>query len=201
MKTTLFLLLFIFAIQVQAQHTKPYNLGFENISVQKSNWPSGWLLWGTGGYYRTIDSVTKTDGNYSIRIESVGDKVNDSFGAVGYGIAINFTGKKVTMKGKMKTENVEGEFAGLMLRMDSKDSMLQFNNMWEKKILGTNDWTEYSIELPLDKDAKAIYIGAILNGTGKIWADDFSIFIDDKDIRTVVMIEPDKSDSKKVEDK
>jgi SagB-type dehydrogenase family enzyme len=69
-----------------------------------------------------------------------------------------------------------------MLRIDGNSGGLQFDNMMQKGIIGTQDWTEYSVTLPLPEAAKMIYIGAILSGKGILWIDDFQILIDGKDI-------------------
>ncbi len=191
MKTTLAILLFLFSFQIHGQEIKPIKLnpGFENIS-SSTNFPEGWLKWGFGDYSLSIDTAVKSEGNYSMRIEVPENREPNSFGGVGYGISLRFNGKKVTLKGKMKTENVSDGFAGLLLRIDGKESTLHLDNMQKRNIKGTIDWTEYSIELPLDERARVIYIGAVIQGTGKIWVDDLSLFIDNKDIRTVELIEP-----------
>jgi C-terminal processing protease CtpA/Prc len=92
-------------------------------------------------------------------------------------------GDTITVKAWMKLKNVRGAI-GLLLRIDKrKDEMLAFDNMMQKEISGSRDWEEYSVSLPLPEEARTIHIGAILQGKGKLWADNFSLWIDGKDFR------------------
>jgi hypothetical protein len=47
---------------------------------------------------------------------------------------------------------------------------------------GTTDWNEYSIFVPLQPNARQLYIGFLLAGTGKAWADDLQLLVDGKPI-------------------
>ncbi len=190
MKSLLALLLFVFTFQVYSQNARSlYNLGFEEYDAQ-TKLPSGWFdRWNQPGYKLKIDSVVKTGGKFSVSIESDTGRKENAFGCIAHWNLINFKGKKVVLKGKMKLENVVNGSIGLMLRMDDKnDKILQFDNMMQRKISGTIDWQEYSVELPLPEDARNIYYAAILNGTGKVWADDFTLEVDGIDIDKVEII-------------
>ena len=92
-----------------------------------------------------------------------------------------YKGDSITVRAFMKAKDNDMPI-GLLLRIDGKDKVLQFDNMIGKDLKGTEEWTEYSVTLPLPKNAEAIYIGAILVGKGQLWADDFSLSIDGKDI-------------------
>jgi C-terminal processing protease CtpA/Prc len=43
---------------------------------------------------------------------------------------------------------------------------------------GTADWTQYSITLPWNNEARQLYFGFLLSGTGKAWVDDLQMFVD-----------------------
>jgi len=90
---------------------------------------------------------------------------------------IRFGGKKVELRGFLKTEDVEGH-AGLWLREDGTERGLEFDNMKKQRIDGTNEWTEYRVELPLHPDARDLYFGALVTGKGKIWVDDLELLVD-----------------------
>ena len=77
----------------------------------------------------------------------------------------------------MRTENVQGD-TGLWLREDGEDGVVQFINMQGMKLHGTTDWTEYSIRLPFDATATRLIWGVLLNGQGKVWADDLQLLVD-----------------------
>ena len=81
----------------------------------------------------------------------------------------------------MKLKDVTGSI-GLMLRIDGDSGGLAFENMQSRNIQGTRDWSVFSVKLPYPEGAKTIFIGAILEGTGQLWADDFQVLLDGKKI-------------------
>ncbi|MBM2814885.1 MAG: peptidase [Ignavibacteria bacterium] len=163
--------------------TKEFNFGLEKVSPYKEL-PDDWLQWGTG-YSLSIDSVQKHTGNNSVLIKPSKEKPPNSFGSIGYVIPAIYEGKEIELRAWMKFTDVMEGTIGLMLRIDGSSGMLQFDNMMQKNIQGTSDWKMYSVKLPLPDNAKTIYIGAILSGTGQLWVDDFEILIDGTDISTV----------------
>jgi len=58
---------------------------------------------------------------------------------------------------------------------------------------GTGDWTEYSITLPLHKEAKQLVFGVLMSGTGKAWADDLQLLVDGKPIWELPVVERPKT--------
>ena len=81
--------------------------------------------------------------------------------------------KKIKITASIKTEKVKKR-AGLWLRIDGEttETTLGFNNMSDRPIEGTTDWTEYSILMNVPENSKTLNFGALLNGNGKIWLDD-----------------------------
>lgn len=165
------------------------NLDFE-ILDKKSRKPQEWYGpfsgGGVSGYVSEADSLIKTQGKYSLKISiDSTQSVNRSFGACSITIPARYAGTKIQLKGYLKTENISSTgYAGLWMRIDGPPGVLAFDNMENKKIVGTNNWKEYSIELPLDEDAASIVIGGLLVGnTGKIWLDDLKLFIDGEDFQ------------------
>jgi C-terminal processing protease CtpA/Prc len=168
-------------IGCQITPRQDFNFGFEKIS-NKALLPDDWKLWGTGGYSVTIDSTTKHSGKYAVLITSDSKREDKSFGGLGKKIPEIYAGKQVEVRAYMKFQDVtEGE-VGLVLRIDGKSGVIKMDNMLQKDIHGTSDWAMYSVQLDLPEKATNIAIGAILSGKGKLWVDDFKVFIDDKDI-------------------
>jgi len=158
---------------------RDFNLDFE--SVFHNGTPKGWKQWGYPSYNMQVDSVIKYSGKYALRIEPQGEPFTQRFGCPVRSIPAIYKGKNITVKAFMRTEGVDQPI-GLMLRIDSNWQVLQFDNMIQKGIMGTEEWKEYSVTLPLPEDAKTIHIGAMLTGKGKLWVDDFQLLIDNKDI-------------------
>ncbi|MBI5326279.1 MAG: peptidase S41, partial [Ignavibacteriae bacterium] len=160
-----------------------YNLDFEIINP-KNSLPV-WIWPGGGNYECKIDSVIKQHGKYSISIESLKDTSSTghygNFGVFTSFIPSQFVGSEIILRGWLKTENVSN-WAGLWLRIDGANGPIAFDNMYSRKINGTNEWNEYSIKLPFSDNAKQIVFGGLMNNTGKIWVDNIEILIDSVDI-------------------
>ena len=86
----------------------------------------------------------------------------------------------------MKTKDVTGH-AGLLLRVDGSSGPVEFDNMQDRGIKGTNDWKKYSVKLNYpEKKAKTINIGGIIVGKGQAWFDNFDVLIDGVSIKKIV---------------
>ena len=108
-------------------------------------------------------------------IKSVQTKIKD-FGSLGKSVKSDlYKDKMVKMSGYMKTENVSS-WAGLWMRVDFYEArVLAFDNMQQRPIKGTTDWTKYEIVLFVPKDATSFTYGALLDGTGQIWFKDLKL--------------------------
>lgn len=168
-----------------------YNLNFEE-NIFGNELPDYWFKSGTANYIARKDSNCTFVGNYSSVIYSKSDVGSKSFGCVVYKLPAYFEGRKINLRGFMKTENVERGFAGITLRIDGDEGTLEYENMHKRNISGTQDWEEFSITLPFHNNAKNIVVGGILTGKGKVWFDNFKVSIDGKDISSL------KPDEKKL---
>jgi C-terminal processing protease CtpA/Prc len=138
--------------------------------------PTGWL----GGPTETLhaDSLIVHGGRWSARIERDGESEGE-FTALSTVIDQEKQGQFITLRGYLRTENVEG-MAGLWLRLDGDSGIVGFDNMHRRKLSGTNDWAEYTIALPYDQATRQVVFGALLSGTGKVWVDDLQLLVDGK---------------------
>jgi hypothetical protein len=184
MKKLMFLLILIpFSALAACQTPSPpeFNFGFEKI-LSKNSLPDHWFKWGMEDYVLKTDTIEKHSGSVSILIEPVGSRSEGEFGCAAYFIPAIYKGSQIELRAYLKLQDVEDGQIGLMLRIDGTDGGLQFDNLQQDNIHGTSDWKQYSVTLPLPENATKIYIGALLVGSGKLWADDFQVFIDGKDI-------------------
>lgn len=128
-----------------------------------------------------VDSSTRIHGNYSFGIDWTSP--SREYTAIGYYPRAPHFGKKIKLTGFIKTENVVGGYAGLWMRFDGKDSVIAFDNMKDRGIKGTTDWKEYNIEFEYDYNTVTkIFIGGIITGKGRVWFDDFHVYVDGKDL-------------------
>ena len=178
----------LFAVAAHAaplDHTQP--LGFEPVNGTPPL--SRWLGWPRGPEGTTLlDSVTVHSGRYAGRLERDANSAN-SFSSFAYTFPRDFQGDTLELRGWLKVEDVKGS-AGLWQRQDGEAGVLHFNNMAERELHGSADWTEYRVALPISKDTRDVTVGSLLSGTGRVWADDLRLFVDGKPITEAVGYAP-----------
>jgi len=157
------------------------NLDFE---VARDGLPAYWYA-GNGGirngnFKVTLDSLEKHSGKVSLKMEMLGVRDEKNFGVLTGTLPIELVaGKTVEFKGWIKTKEVKNGYAGLWFRVDGENrAILGFDNMYDRGLTGTNDWTQVSIKMDVSKDVKNINFGGIFPGEGTVWFDDLELFID-----------------------
>jgi C-terminal processing protease CtpA/Prc len=175
-------------ILAAAQAPAALNLDMEQVSPQTHR-PTGWLTSIRAGapsdfhkaYELVADSLTRHGGRYALRLVSTGQPPQgDEFGVTSQHFPATFQGKTLQFSGYIKTKDVQNGYAGLWMRVDGPAGTLAFDNMSKRPIKGTNDWQQYTINLPLNEEAQTIYIGGLLPATGTMWLDDLTLTVDDK---------------------
>ena len=108
---------------------------------------TGWSARQTveGSYEMQIQNATSGDRQNVSSIKSIEKKV-EGFGNIMKSIKPDmYLGKTVRLTGYIKSENVKS-WAGLWMRTDYyKSKVLSFDNMQNRGISGTTDWTKYEI--------------------------------------------------------
>jgi hypothetical protein len=162
-------------------------LNFE--SHETGEMPRGW----GGGPRETLfaDDKIVHSGKWAVRLERDAASAG-KFSAISIGIPVDFPGTSIELRGFLKTENV-GDFAGLWMREDGDGGSVAFDNMQNRQVKGTHEWTEYSIVLPLRSEAKNLVFGVLSGGTGTTWADDLQLLVDGKPIWDTPTVEKPKT--------
>lgn len=176
--TTLLCALFGTISLAQQASSTDFNLDFER-TLTTEKLPRPWIEWGKG-YLLSVDTTEKYQGKAALRIQSPAVMDNIQFGSMANAIPAIYGGKEIELRGYLKFKDVGQGWGGLVLRIDGKAGTLQFSNMQNENLRGTREWKQYSIKLPYSAEARHIYVGALLVGTGTIWADNFELFIDGK---------------------
>ena len=140
----------------------------------------GWFKAGSvpGSYKTGLDSITFKNGKKSVFIESLENNI-EGFGTLMQTCkAKNYLGTRIKMTGYIKSENVT-DWAGMWLRVDSKTDheSLSFDNMQDRAIKGTSDWTKCEIILDVPEESGTLNFGVLMAGTGKVWFDNISFEI------------------------
>jgi hypothetical protein len=91
-----------------------------------------------------------------------------------------YRGKRVRLSSYVRSESVHG-WAGLWMRVDGPQSVpLAFDNMQNRPINGTSNWTKCDVVLDVPESARSIALGLLLTGAGQVWMDDLIIQTVDK---------------------
>lgn len=151
----------------------PAVLNFE-ADHRGSTAPTGWR----GGPVDTLhlDDAVTHGGKWAARIDRTSPS-SSKFSHLTKSLPMDVTGTRVELRGFIRTESVS-EFAGLWMREDGVDGVLEFENMQSRKLSGTTDWTEYSISLPLNPKGRTLLFGFLVGGTGRAWVDDLQLLVD-----------------------
>lgn len=166
---------------------KNLNPGFEQLDT-KTGLPAKWYASVTNSNYGS-DSLIKHSGNRSAYLQHTGSKSPNYRGiSMGMTLPVNYIGKKIQLKGFLKTKDVTEGLASLIINLEGiSHNVLIAGAMERRNLQGTNDWAEYSVEVPLLEDTKFVYFGAVLSGKGKLWIDDVKLLIDGKDISNATL--------------
>ena len=145
MRNLVFTSLVLF-IQI-VSYSQPFpllNLDFENTG---NGTPTNWNSFGSSNYVLAIDSNQAKSGRYCASIQfKAGDP---EFKAWAFIIPKNYPGKKITLTGYIKTENVTEGYAGLWMRIEPS---IAFDDMKKNGIKGTTRWTKYQISLDMNPE-------------------------------------------------
>jgi hypothetical protein len=89
--------------------------------------------------------------------------------------AADYRGKRVQLSAYVKSVDV-ADWAGVWMRIDaSPTTPIAFDNMQDRPIKGSHDWTQYQLVLDVGSNATAIAFGVLLSGKGSIWIDDVAL--------------------------
>jgi hypothetical protein len=162
------------------------NFGFEKTKPEKI--PDNWYQNKKSTIVLKADTLEKHSGKNSVMLERHNEE--EQYPYILHNIPANYDGFEIEVKAYIKMKNVENGQIGLLLRLDGGAEELEFVNMQQKDIHGTADWTLYSVKLPYRTATRNICVGVLLMGTGQLWADDFQVLLDGKDISEFKYSEP-----------
>jgi hypothetical protein len=150
----------------------PENLGFEK-NAEVGSAPDYWYAI-KNGFTVTNDPTEQYNGYWSARISSTPE--SGEFGALAQCVNASEFGYHVHLRGYIKASNVSHGWAGFWMRVDSADGeTLAFDNMQDRGVNGTKNWTRYEVTLPVATNAEKVCFGILLSGQGNAWFDELSI--------------------------
>lgn len=132
----------------------------------------------------TIDRAVAHGGQGSASLKSTAPKTS-GFGTLMQTFSADmFHGKRVRLSGYVRANEVS-DWAGLWMRVDGpRGEPLGFDNMQDRAVKGTSEWTKYAVVLDVPETAEAIAFGLLLTGRGQVWMDDLKFEVVSKDVPT-----------------
>lgn len=112
------------------------------------------------------DSITQ-DGNRVVRLRlRLGIDAPGGFGTLMQSLrATRYLGQRVRFRAMIRTTGVTG-WAGIWLRVDGGRGSIAFDNMQDRALQGTTDWTPADTVLDVHERARSIHFGMLLGGGG-----------------------------------
>ena len=138
--------------------------------------PDGWFVANTNNltgitsdsYTIGIDNGVRYAGHPSAYIGSKSSAAASSSGTFMQTFsARSYLGKRVRFSASVKTR--DARFVGLWMRVDDSMTSVRFDNMRNRPIVGTTNWTAYSVVLGVPENAVSISFGLLEVGTGEAW--------------------------------
>jgi erythromycin esterase-like protein len=133
-----------------------------------------------------VQFLEKVDPNRAEQVQAKYDEVMSARPrTAGFGVATmsfpvdDARGKHLKYTGYIKTEELQGGWAGLWWRVDcGEQTAAAFDNMMGRGPSGTTQWKRYTIELDIPEEATNINFGVLMPGSGKAWFDKLNVELD-----------------------
>jgi bla regulator protein blaR1 len=136
--------------------------------------PKGWFENGskTDSYVVGVDSAQKHVQPFSAYVKSSAPAVEGFGGMMQTFSADDFRGKRVRFSAWVKTQAVP-KGANLWMRIDAGSSRsIRFDNMSDRPVKDTTDWTACSVVLDVPAESTDINFGFFITGSGQAWVND-----------------------------
>ena len=141
--------------------------------------PKGWT--GASNYYSIIntDTTVKRSGKASAMLKSRPTQPSDdNSAALNQQIkADDYRSKRVRLSGWMKGALQPGAdaLAWMNVRDENSESLRFDNTIDDPEFAITLEWKKFEIVLDVPANSAALRFGAVLNGQGQVWADDWQL--------------------------
>ncbi len=146
------------------------------FAQMKPGIPYGWKLHGSRAekYECGVDRDTVRDGKPSAYLRSLSSTIPGDAIVLQYLAPDKFIDQRIQVSGWVKTKDVT-DMAGLWVRLGSPtNDMVGFDNMENRPVKGTTEWTKYSVVLDIPPDTREIAFGFSLHGPGTLWVNDLT---------------------------
>lgn len=119
-----------------------------------------------------VDAELENRGTRNLTLKCERDAGGGFVGIMQNFSAEKYHGKRLRFSALVKSEGVEG-WGGLWMRIDNTNKMgAAFDNMQQRPINGTRDWTPHAVVLDATGEAQGIFFGVLMSGKGQLWISD-----------------------------
>jgi hypothetical protein len=153
------------------------------LAAPADDLPAGWIRAGShpASYDMGVDPKGSCTGGACAFIKGRGAQP-EGFGTLMQMVdAAEYRGQRVRFSAHVKAAGI-ASWAGLWMRVDGAPvagsqvpPMLGFDNMNDRPIKGTADWTRHDVVLDVPAAARALAFGILLTGPGQAWMDDLRL--------------------------
>ncbi len=118
-------------------------------------------------------------------VRSLDGASTDKFGTFMDSISAEpYRKKRIRLSGIVEVKDVTG-WSGLWMRIDgANNEVLAFDNMNERRIVGTLEPKEHAVVLDVPNEADVIAFGVLLAGSGEVWTKQVVIEVVGADVPT-----------------
>jgi hypothetical protein len=100
-----------------------------------------------------------------------------------------YHGKRLRFSAAVRSADVENRAALFMRVGGAGDKMLAFDNMRDRPITGSNEWTHHAIVLDVVEDAENIVFGILLSLNGQVWMADIHLDVVGLDVPSTDLLD------------
>ena len=144
-----------------------------DVAVTGTGLPGGWTLSGSarGAYEVSVEDPAAPDQTSSVYLLRSIDSPGEGFGTMSRSTpATRFRGRRLRLAATLKGKDVQ-PWTGLWMRVDGPEQQtLAFDNMYDRGLRGTFDWTRVEVVLDVADEAVSIPYGVLLAGQGTVHA-------------------------------
>lgn len=198
------LLAILLLINTVATQTGSITTPGEQRPQVRGELPEGWNAPGPGAgavasaYEVGVDRTVKHGGEASAYIRAVAVPAEGFMALVQGSRGEQYRGKRLRLSGYIRTREV-ADRAGLWVQILGGGGSVGFDNMQNRPVKGTSDWTKYEIVLDVPMSTLAITFGFLLRGSGQAWVDDFSFEVVGQDVSVTNMAEVNRTNPANVD--
>ena len=146
--------------------------------------PAGWSLGGSNpqDYAVGVDLGEQVSGYASAYLKAASSNPVGFVTLMQNFKANNYRAQRIKLSAYIKTRYIGG-WAALWMRVnDASGKPLSFDDMRDRPLIGSSEWTEIDVVLDVPPISDEISFGILLQGRGQVWIDNIKVTIVNSDV-------------------